>query len=174
MERRLAELARTAGESWRVESAGLGAPVGEAIDPATALAAGVTDSDHRARALDAAMIDEAALVLTAARDHRRDVVAMVPAASRRVFTLAEFARLLDDVVAQGFDREPGEDGPVPLPELVDRVASHRGFLPPLDDPAEEDVPDPRGQNESVHRDAVARIDAHIARIAERLAESRRR
>ncbi len=40
------------------------------------------------------MVNEADLVLTMAREHRRYIVELVPTAVRRTFTLREFARLL--------------------------------------------------------------------------------
>lgn len=62
-----AVLARELGDAWHVESAGIGALVGEGMDEkaAVALAAvGLELPEHRARQVDAEMLRSAALVLT--------------------------------------------------------------------------------------------------------------
>lgn len=65
------------------------------LDPMGALlrGRGLDTEHHRARYLDEAAIQGADLILTATRAHRSHVVAMVPSALRRTFTLREFARL---------------------------------------------------------------------------------
>lgn len=92
------------GLGVEVASAGTSALVGEPIDEGSAAlleARGVGASQFTARALTAAMITEADLVLTATRDHRRVVAQQAPFALRKVFTLLDFGDLVDgaDVTA---------------------------------------------------------------------------
>lgn len=76
-----------------VSSAGVRALTGEPVDPAMAALLGEVPDDLRARQLTPDLVRSAGLVLTLTRDHRRSVVAAVPAAVRRTFTLREFADL---------------------------------------------------------------------------------
>ena len=81
---------------FRVASAGIAALDGCPVHPYTAEALGRlgTDADGVvSRALTAADVDAADLILTADRKHRDAVMAMRPGASRRAYLLREFARL---------------------------------------------------------------------------------
>ena len=86
-----------AGIDAVVTSAGTRAMTGSAMTPeAAALSSqyGASNTDHVARQLTEKLIADADLVLTATRDHRRDVVTMLPKATRYTFTLNQFARLV--------------------------------------------------------------------------------
>ena len=50
------------------------------------------------RALEAEMVDDADLILTATREHRSEVLSRHPNALRRTFTLREFAALVEDMI----------------------------------------------------------------------------
>ncbi|HBS59211.1 MAG TPA: low molecular weight protein arginine phosphatase [Firmicutes bacterium] len=52
---------------------------------------GVDLSSHRSRSLTPELIEAADLILTMTGDHKRTLLAAVPGAQRKVFTLAEFA-----------------------------------------------------------------------------------
>lgn len=67
---------------------------------------------HAAAQLTPALIERAALVLTATSKHRADVLRGQPAAMRRAYTLPEFARL-----GAGVAYDPDR----PLPETVMQV-----------------------------------------------------
>ncbi len=86
-----------AGIAAHVDSAGTRAMVASPMTPeaaALSLAHGAHSTDHSARQLTEQLVNEADLVLTATRDHRREVVTLLPRATRYTFTLNQFARLL--------------------------------------------------------------------------------
>ena len=85
----------TVGSAGTIAMVGAGMP---AEAKALAVRYGSTDAEsHQARQLDEQAIRDADLVLGLAREHRRAVVELVPAATRRTFTLREFARLAASV-----------------------------------------------------------------------------
>src|SRR5579885_3058612 len=84
---------------FAVTSAGTGALVGEAIypDAATLLtAAGVDVAGFAARSLARPMAESANLVLAMTREHRAAVARVAPRVLPKLFTLREFARVLED------------------------------------------------------------------------------
>lgn len=83
-----------------VSSAGTSALVGAPMEPIGAEIVrqlGADASAHRARQLSTALLDDSGLVLTLARSHSAQVLGLSPGLARRVFTLREFARLLEDI-----------------------------------------------------------------------------
>jgi len=116
-------LACAAPGSVEVTSAGLAALVDDPIDTSAAIVladVGLDPTRHRARQFTPELAMAADLVLAAEREHRDDVIAAVPSAHRRMFTMKEFARLLPaagtgtatEVIARaGLLR--GQVGPVP-------------------------------------------------------------
>src|SRR5438105_12022364 len=58
---------------------------------------GIDISNHAARRLNRALIEEADLVLAMAGDHRDAVLRIVPSAAERAFTLKELVHLLEAV-----------------------------------------------------------------------------
>lgn len=115
-----------------VSSAGTQAVVGHGIDHSSASALGqlgIDPSRHRARQFQTWMAADADLILTAARDHRDQVITELPSVHKRAFTMKEFVRL-----AAGVSR--GEARAV-----VAGVAGRRGpteLVPAVED----DVRDP--------------------------------
>ena len=94
--------------SVQVLSAGTHGWVDEPVDSALAAeltGRGVDSADFTSRRLTMQMVDEADLVLTAARSHRQFILDDRPEAVWRVYTLGQFARTIDDVPAEltGFD-----------------------------------------------------------------------
>ncbi|MCU1659159.1 MAG: wzb [Pseudonocardiales bacterium] len=88
------------GTDVAVESAGMSALVGHGIDHSTAAALGqlgVDPSGHQARQFEDYMAADADLILTAAREHRDEILVRVPSTFKRIFTMREFARLIQDV-----------------------------------------------------------------------------
>jgi protein-tyrosine phosphatase len=102
-------LQRELDASWgpgavSVESAGTGALVGQPVHPPVRVLMeehGYAADDFTARAVTAPMVADADLVLVAAREHLRPVLALRPAALRRTFTFRELARLVRDLPAGG-------------------------------------------------------------------------
>ncbi|MEP7192687.1 MAG: low molecular weight phosphatase family protein [Actinomycetota bacterium] len=130
-----------------VRSAGTGALVGSPMDPQAAaqlLAHGGDPSGFRARELTTALIAESDLVLTATRQHRGRVTAMLPAAMRRVFTFCDFADLVEGIEAPG-DLAGAGSAPSGLAhwvrQLTEKAAASRGLKPPLQ-PDLADIVDP--------------------------------
>jgi protein-tyrosine phosphatase len=140
--RRVAETA-----DLRVFSAGVAALVGDPVDAGSASALaelGIDSSAHRARQFDPWEAGDVDLVLTAEVAHREVVMAQVPGALRRTFTMKEFARLLPHV---------GQGTPA---ELIDRAAQIRGMYGAVPR-ALDDVPDP-------YRRGLARAQATLGEI----------
>ena len=148
-----------------VHSAGTIAMVGEGMPAeaqALSLRFGATDAAaHVARQLDEQMIREADLVLGLAREHRRAVVELVPAATRKAFTLREFAHLAVSVLDADLDdaTSPLSDGSASsrLRDAVVATASLRGVVEPFDSPDDADVIDPYRQSFDVYEASAAQL-----------------
>jgi protein-tyrosine phosphatase len=123
-------LARPGGQGlrFRVSSAGLQALTGEQAHPYTAAALarmGANVAGFVARQLTPELLRDNDLVLTATVRHRDKAVAMLPAASRRVFTIREFARIARHLPDYGYP--PPAAGIVERARwVVDAVATMRG------------------------------------------------
>jgi len=114
---------------------------------------GIDASDFAPRVLVAEMVEQSDLVLTAAREHRAAVVTMCPSASRRAFTLLEFARLLGPVDPSAL---PAGDVVARARALVEEAAGNRGLVPP-DRPEDDDLADPIGRPMADFRRAADHI-----------------
>ena len=117
-----------------VSSAGTEALVGQGIDRSTASVLGQLGIDptrHRARQLEPWMATHADLVLTAEHSHRDAIIADVPTALRRTFTMKEFARLSRRL-------RPGVGEPH---EVIAVLAAIRASDGPAK-PGSDDMPDP--------------------------------
>lgn len=148
-----------------ISSAGTMAMVGEGM-PAEARALsdrfGAPDAAaHAARQLDESLIRDADLVLGLAREHRRAVVELVAAATRKTFTLREFAHLAASVTDADLDESasPFGDGSLRrrLGEAVVAAASLRGVVVPFESPDDADVVDPYRQSSAVYEASAAQI-----------------
>ncbi|WP_327089367.1 hypothetical protein OIE66_01720 [Nonomuraea sp. NBC_01738] len=110
------------------------------------------------RPLSVALIQAADLVLTSTTAHRRDVVTLLPRASARTFTIAEFGALAAAAPA----REPvpkGDDDPVQLAhDLVAQVRGLRGLVRV----SQVDVADPYGGPSRGYRAAARQIATGLA------------
>ena len=163
-EQLLRENLRNAGIDAVVTSAGTHAMTGSAMTPeAAALSTqyGASNTDHVARQLTEQLIADADLVLTATRDHRRDVVILLPKATRYTFTLNQFARLVAPAEAEDFaaDDQTG----------LDSIFRPRGEPARPAAPASSDAPAgraaPAGRDAPASRDAPAGRDAPASRDA---------
>jgi len=106
---------------------------------------------HKSRALDVHHVEQADLVLTAAREHRASVLAMSPRALRKTFTLREFAALIDGVESDS------------LEDLVADASRRRSTAP-----SDVDLPDPYMQEPAVHHRVADEIVAAVDVVATRL------
>lgn len=134
-----------------VASAGMRALTGRAMDTSSAAAVreiGIDPAGHRARDFGDAMAACADLVLTAERGHRDEIMATVPAAARRTFTMKEFARLSRHVA-------PGSPE-----QVIARLAVLRGIDGAVP-PAHDDIPDPFGAPIASARATLAQVHGTV-------------
>lgn len=157
------------GSKIAVSSAGTEAVVGE---PMTEQAAGLSwkyggdPTGHRARQLVADQIDESDLIVTATRQHRADVVSLLPRAARYTFTLKQFARLIESLDEEALREAYGRDSLLEsYRTLVTVAAAQRGFLPPLADPAGDDIEDPFLQSQGTYDRVGAEVAAAVKTIS---------
>lgn len=147
------------GQGFQITSAGVGALVGEPINLTMAhelLLDGVDTSQFRARQADASDVGRADLILGMTARHRRVLVALAPAATKRTFTLREFARLAES--------GPEPDDPDPetrLRSLVDYASRNRTPTAP----GRDDVKDPYGRSTEDYAVAYAEIKEAVRSVA---------
>jgi protein-tyrosine phosphatase len=110
-------------------------------------------AEHRSRVLDVHHVEQADLVLTAAREHKGSVLAMSPRALRKTFTLREFAALIETSEADS------------LEELVLDASRHRSTAP-----VDVDVRDPFMREPEVHHQVADEIAAAVDIVASRLSD----
>jgi protein-tyrosine phosphatase len=152
--------------SFPVTSAGTWGCTGAAVEPFAALALesrGIDASDFAARELTREMLAEADLILTATTEHRGLVVALLPSAVRRTFTLKEFARLGPLM--------PTSDDGSGLPTLAKARVEVAGRVRGLGDrPAspEDDIEDPLGAPATFYEARAQEIDRASFRAVELL------
>lgn len=166
-EQLLAARLAAAGIRAVVHSAGTRALVDSAMTPEAATLSQRYGGDpalHAARQLNEALIDNADLILTATREHRSETVSLVPRASRRTFTLNQFARLvaaLETVECVEASTDPVET----LRAYIAELAASRGATPPPADPADDDIVDPYRRSQDVYDEAGHIINASVATIS---------
>lgn len=149
-----AMLHRALADRFTVESAGVRAPEGRPMDPASALQLsrrGITVPSTTARQLTPEIVAATDLVLTATRAHRADVLDLGPRALRRTFTVLEFAALAHLVAADD------------LAALVGGAADARSR-----GPRDADLRDPIGQPVVVHAEVADAAESAVAAIVARL------
>jgi len=86
--------------AFEVGSAGTHALVGRPIDESSAerlAAKGLADDAFRARLITPRLLEQQAVVLLMATEHRQFVLDEAPSAHRRTFTIRELAHALDDI-----------------------------------------------------------------------------
>jgi len=165
MRRHLALRLGDSASSFQVTSAGTWGCTGAAAEQFAALALhkrGIDASDFVARELTGEMLTEADLVLTATTEHRGLVVALLPAAVRRAFTLKEFARLGPLSV---------HDNGIGLPDLARGKVEMAGRVRGLGDrPAvlDDDIEDPLGAPADFYEARAHEIDVASRRAVDLL------
>ena len=155
------QMLRTGTTQWpevKIASAGTLALVGDGMpEPAQKLSralGGVNPEAHTARDLTADHVRDFDLILGLSREHRRRAVELLPRASRRTYTLREFARLAEGITAEDLSNAAAldlSDRSGRLAELVEVVASRRGMVEPPEYPADDDVVDPYRRGDDVYR-----------------------
>lgn len=154
-----AALSRAVGHECEIDSAGLAAIDGLPV-PAEALQQlrrYVLDlSKHQSRSLVDADLKRSDLILGMTERHRDSLQAMLPSATPRTFTFAEFVRLLESVPALAeFDGDFGR--------FVETAHRQRPKL--AAPPFPEDVADPLGASAARMRECID----HVVDLAHRLA-----
>jgi protein-tyrosine phosphatase len=140
---------------FEVSSAGVGAMVGYAMSRYAAeelRSFGGDPTGFAARQLTTDIVERSDLVLTATRELRSQVLAEVPGALRRTFTILELAALVVDA-----------EGSTPA-EVVKWAGAHRSQVGNID----QDVPDPYRRGAEEHARAARTIDAAVQLIAKGL------
>jgi len=156
------------GGLFRVGSAGTQALVDRGMTPEAldqSQRYGGATNNHRARQLTSELITEADLVLTATRQHRGDVVSLLPRANRYSYTLTQLARLLAPVAEAG-------EGPRVTPQtFLTEIAASQGQFPPPPNPFDDDIEDPFRQSHEVYDRVGTAIDRATRIIAAALART---
>jgi len=142
-----------------------------ARDAARALGLSVADAEaHRPQLLTPELIEQADLILGAARIHRSACVRMDLSALGRAFTMREFARLsaaVDvDALTQAIERA-GDAEDARARAVTDLVREVRGTMNPPGDPTLDDVFDPECSRRRTHyarmvSEMIPALDATIA------------
>jgi protein-tyrosine phosphatase len=158
-----------------VASSGTGALVGHPMTDQTIAIAhqhGVPEPErHRARALVVEQLRDADLVLALSREHRSEIVSLLPRGSRHTFTIRELARLLEAVQfvdLAAVANLPLADTAARFSELVHAAAALRGYVTPPENELDDDVIDPYRRGDDVYQQTVEQlvpaIDAILARF----------
>jgi protein-tyrosine phosphatase len=161
------------GVGVEVSSAGTYALVGDAMPTAAAALSrefGGEPTGHAPRQLTRDLVSEADLILALAREHRSAVAKLVPLASRKTFTLREFARVLEKTVALSVNREAGDEGApaIDVPEAGDLGAwlalaqRYRGWFG--GSPDDDDVIDPFRRSANIYRLSAEQIVPAVTTI----------
>lgn len=158
-------------ESWGpgcvlVSSAGTGALAGHPMDPraeARLARAGLGATGFVARDLTADLVAEAALTITATRQHRGVVAQLHPKALSRVHALADLTHL-----CAGVEPPDPVDGEAVTAAawfsiVVPWLAQRRGQVPPLSD-EQSQITDPYGRDDAAFEEMAADIEAALPAV----------
>lgn len=155
-------LATSAAFPFRVMSAGTFAVAGGRVHPAVAKELGRRGIDpgaFTATQLTARHALDAGLILTASRDHRRQVARLAPERRNVTFTLRQFVRLVQlDPVGEVRSASAG-----PLAGLAQLASRNRGLSGGSE--ADDDIADPVSGNHRAFSSAFEAIDPAIEVLA---------
>ena len=160
-----------------VKSAGVSALVGVGMpDPALEWAnrLGVTDaSSHVAQQVTVELVRGADLVLAMARDHRRALVELTPAATRKTFTVRELAHIAAGISDDELRSEvaASTDAVEALRSAVDLASALRGVVEPVAYPDDLDVVDPYRQSAAVYERSASQLAPAADAVAQFLARA---
>ncbi|WP_083603873.1 hypothetical protein [Dermacoccus nishinomiyaensis] len=147
-----------------VASAGTGALAGWPVDPGSVAlldAAGIDSTAFRARQLTVDMVEDADLVLTATRAHRRAVVQEAPLGLRKTFALVDFADLVADVERRDIATAPGENL---VSRLVAAAGARRHLVRARPGDEDADIVDPFKRDDTVFRQMQQQLDGPLTTI----------
>ncbi|WP_448006659.1 arsenate reductase/protein-tyrosine-phosphatase family protein [Agromyces bauzanensis] len=152
-------LPKRAAEHVRVTSAGLGAPVGSTMGrraKVIAEALGADGSRHRAAQITEGHIRVADLVLVSSSRQRNSVLALVPGALTRTFTIREAGRVAAAMPEWPAPRSLAELRARVLAIADSRVAGDRG---------DDDIVDPQGKDDEAYRQMAREEVPPLAELA---------
>lgn len=147
-----------------VTSAGIRSVAGRELDGSTAdqlRTRGLPSDGHVSRSVDAALLGQSDLVLTASQAQRDEIIRMDAAARQRTFTLAEFADVAQSVDLAAAAEEPDAVGR--LRRVVQDADRLRAGRP--EETREDDVPAPFGRSQDTHARVAATIEGFVDRFA---------
>lgn len=124
-------------------------------------------ASHRSQAVTPESLFDADLVLTMTRDHRREVVEMLPATMRRCFTVREFSRLFEHGSIERLLEDRRHQTRFPADRLqfaLDHLIASRGAALPFD-PTLDDVVDPYGRSSATYTRSGAEMRPGLAAVA---------
>jgi protein-tyrosine phosphatase len=149
------DLARSVSIASGGFAAPVGAPMGDLVSD-LARALGADGSAHRAAQVTDRLLSDADLVLVASRRQLEKVLAMVPSALRRTFTIREAGR-----IAEGLEAAP-RSSIRDLQRVVERLADSRAgaALEKADD-----IIDPQGLRHDAYLQMAREEVAPLARLA---------
>lgn len=129
---------------------------------------GADVDDFTAEQLTPSMIESADLVLAATRVHVEDILAEVPGAAERIFTLPEFGRLLRSLDSDALDGAVSAEAAVPqkLSALVSLTSQARDRSG--EGSSEDEIVDPFMLPESVYDESFRQIREPIEELARAL------
>lgn len=123
---------------------------------------------HLGRQLNEAAITSADLVLAMDRGHRKSIVEMNPRATRKVFSVREFARLIDVTTDADLHEEVKAAGNNPADKLraaIEAARLGRSDLRALENPGDDDVVDPYGKSDSVYEASAKQLLPAVTTVA---------
>jgi protein-tyrosine phosphatase len=145
------------GSGIEVTSAGTRALVDHPMDSGSrALLKGVgrQGEGFRARQLTKELVEDADLILAAAREHRSAAARTHPSALRKAITIRDLADLLEGLTAADI-RARGEPGPW-VTQVLKAALARRAIVPARQEKV--DIVDPVGQPPSVFRKMADEVD----------------
>jgi len=149
-----------AGVAATVSSAGLYESGSPATGHAVAAMAdrGLDLNDHRSRQMDAALVEQADLVIGMAREHVREAVVMGSDVLVKAFTLKELVR--------GADAVGGREADEPLALWLGRIAATRGreALLGVSHDDKLDIADPVGRGRADYEVTADLLDVLLGRV----------
>jgi protein-tyrosine phosphatase len=164
--------ARYGSDSVVFASAGTGALVGAAMPEQAADISrrlGGRPESHSGQQLSREFVEAADLVIALTREHRSDIVRILPRSARYTFTLREFARLIEslesDGGAQPLLRVDGIHLADALRSAIPLLAGQRGYAAVPQAPVDDDVIDPYRRSQDIYDLAAAQISDAIDRIS---------
>lgn len=165
----LADLAVTVASAGTRARDGMTMPRA-AVDTATDMGIiAPLDGQHRARLLRATHLADVHLALPLAREHRREIVELSPALTRRTFTVREFSRLAEGLSDADFvDGAPAMSGePQPsemLNHFISVLTAQRGVVEPPKSPLDDDVVDPFGRSADVYAETAGELERSLPAV----------